>query len=84
MTWDMKQCHRFNLQNTKLVPCTEFLRMNLNPWTPHASKQLKVVSWFHTSDGSVYSPDPRFTHLSDANVFFKEHVSLLKIWVTSR
>ena len=26
----------------------------------------------------MHSPDPRFTHLSDANVFFKEHVSLFK------
>ena len=41
-----------------------------NLWTPHASKQLKVVSWFHTNDGSVHSPGSKFIHLSDANVFF--------------
>ena len=35
-----------------------------NLWTPHASKQLKIkISWFYTNDISVYSSDPKFTHL---------------------
>ena len=47
----------------------------------NASKQLEVLSWFQTNDGSVYlSPDPRFTRLSDVNVFSK---NILKIQVTS-
>ena len=41
-----------------------------NLWTPHASKQLEIISWFHTNDNSVHSSDPKFTHLSDANTVF--------------
>ena len=35
----------------------------------HASKQLEVVSWYHTNDDSVHLPDPiaGFTYLSDTN-----------------
>ena len=57
-----------------------------NLWTPHAAKQLinKVVSWFHTSDSSVHSTGPRFTHLSDTNIFFQRTRDLLKIWATFR
>ena len=35
---DMKQCHKF-LQDTELIPCTEFLRMK-------SLKQLEVVTGF--------------------------------------
>ena len=41
-----------------------------NLWTPHASKQLGIISWFHTNDNSVHSSDPKFTHLPDANTVF--------------
>ena len=41
-----------------------------NLWTPHASKQLEIISWFHTNDNSVHSSDPKFTHLPDANTVF--------------
>ena len=41
----MEQCHRFlhSWQDTEPVPRTNFLKMNL--WTPHASKQLEIISW---------------------------------------
>ena len=52
MTWkksDMKQCHRF-LQDTELVPCMHrILENEISGQHMHALKQLKVVSWFHTS-----------------------------------
>ena len=38
-----------------------------NLWPPHASKQLEIISWFHTNDISVHSSNPKFTHLPDAN-----------------
>ena len=70
----MKQCHRFLYSRqdsyTELLPGIEFLSMKSLDTMPHALKQFEVVSWFHTNDGSVHSPDPRFTHLSDSNVFF--------------
>ena len=72
MTWkksDMKQCHRF-LQDTELILHSEFLRRKSLDTT--CFKTARGSDWFHTSDGSVHSLDPRFTCLSDANV--KEHV----------
>ena len=57
---------------TGQVPYTEFLKIKFLDTT--ALKQLEVVRWLYTSGGSVHSPDPslvpRFTCLSDANVFF--------------
>ena len=74
MTWkksDIKQCHRL-LWDTEPVPCTDFLRMKSLDTT--CFKTARGSNWFHTSGDSVHSPDPRFAHLSDASVFFKEHV----------
>ena len=74
MTWkksDIKQCHRL-LWDTEPVPCTDFLRMKSLDTT--CFKTARGSNWFHTSGGSVHSPDPRFAHLSDASVYFKEHV----------
>ena len=42
--------------------------------TPHTSRQLEIISWFHTNDISLHSSDPKFTHLPDATLFSKEHV----------
>ena len=60
----MKQCHAFlhSWQDTELVPSKDF-------WTPHASKQLKIISWFYTNDISVLS---KFTM---PTLFSKEHVT---------
>ena len=71
----MEQCHSFlhSWQNTESVPCTDFLKRK-SIWTPHASKQLQIMSWFHTNDISVRSSDPKFTHLRDANTVSNEHV----------
>ena len=54
--FDTEQCHRFlhSWQDTELVPCTDFMKMNRNLWTPHTSKQLEIMSWFHTNDISVH------------------------------
>ena len=80
-TFDMEQCHRFlhSWQDTEPVPCTDFLRMKF--WTPHVSKQLEIINWFHANDISVHSSDPKFTHLPDANTVFE---GTWDIWVTFR
>ena len=69
----MKQYPRL-LQDTELVigPMHRILKNEISGHHMlQSSKQLEVVSWFYTtSDGSVHSSDPRFTYLSDANVFF--------------
>ena len=67
----MEQCHRFlhSWQDTELVPCTDFLKMKY--LDTHASKQLEIISWFHTNDISVHSLDPRFTRLPVANIVLK-------------
>ena len=72
---DMKQCHRFlcSWQDTELVSCTDFLKMKfLNTTDFKTAWGIKLVS---DQCGSVHSPDPRFTHVSDANVFSKEHIT---------
>ena len=68
---DMKQCQRLR-QDTELVTCTEFLRMKSLDTT--CFKTLEVVSWFHTSDGSVHSPDPKLLAYQMPMPFSKEHV----------
>ena len=82
---DMKQCHRFlcSWQDTELVSCTDFLKMKfLNTTDFKTAWGIKLVS---DQCGSVHSPDPRFTHVSDANVFSKGHmwpgVQKSTIWV---
>ena len=72
----MKQCHRF-LQDTKIGSMHRIFENEMSGYH-NASKQLEVVSWFHTNGGSVYSsPDPRSTRLSDINVFSKEYIKNL-------
>ena len=73
---DMEQCHRFlhSWQDTEPVAP---LHRRWNLWTPdhwHASKQLEIISWFHTNDISVHSSDPKFTHYQMSILFSKEHV----------
>ena len=46
------------IQNQFLAQTT--WRWNLR--TPHASKQLKIINWFHTIDISVHSSDPKFAY----------------------
>ena len=74
--FDMEQCHRFlhSWQNT----CrTGPLEDEVLAWTPHASKQLEIISLFHINDISVHSFDPKFTHLATRYqhaLFSEEHV----------
>ena len=60
-------------QDKEQIPCTEFLRMKSLDIT--TSKQLQVVSWFHTNDGSVHLQDPRFTCLSDTIILSIENMT---------
>ena len=45
----------------------------LNLWTPHASKQLEIIIWFHTNDISVHSSQNSLTYQM-LTMFSKEHV----------
>ena len=80
----MKQCHRFlrSWQDTELVAglIHKILENEIPRYHVLQNILRYVVSWFHTSDASVYSSDPRFTCLSDAyaEVFFIKNY-LLKV-----
>ena len=69
---DIEWCHRFlhSWQATWPVSCKHRLLEDENLWTPHASKWLEIISWFHTNDILVHSIGPQFTHIPDANTVF--------------
>ena len=55
------------IQNPSLAHSYSYLA---NLWTPHASEQLEILSWFHINDISMHLSDPKFTHLLDVNTVF--------------
>ena len=61
--FDMEQCPILGMIQNQSLAQTSW-RWNLwTPPRPPASKQLQIISWFHTNDISVHSSDPKFTHL---------------------
>ena len=73
--FSMEQCidcmiSSFLAGYTEPVPSTDLDFLKIKSLDPYASKQLEIISWFHTNDISMHSSDPKFTHLLDANTVF--------------
>ena len=67
--FDMEHCHGF-LDSRQHTEPYRLLEDEIVRHHVHASKQLEIISWFHTSNISVHSLDPKFTQSPDTNTVF--------------